>query len=82
MVIALAALLPGWALAASEIPESVRSGLEAALKKRLGELASEKDAEGIAFKRGTYSESFRPAADGAYTLANVPDGDYTITAWH
>jgi plastocyanin len=21
-------------------------------------------------------------ADGAYTLANVPDGDYTITAWH
>jgi plastocyanin len=20
--------------------------------------------------------------DGAYTLANVPDGDYTITAWH
>ena len=22
------------------------------------------------------------AADGAYTLANVPDGDYTITAWH
>ena len=22
------------------------------------------------------------SADGAYTLANVPDGDYTITAWH
>jgi plastocyanin len=22
------------------------------------------------------------AADGAYTLANVPDGDYTITVWH
>lgn len=22
------------------------------------------------------------AADGAYTLADVPDGDYTITAWH
>ena len=22
------------------------------------------------------------AADGGYTLANVPDGDYTITAWH
>ncbi|HEY6305699.1 MAG TPA: carboxypeptidase regulatory-like domain-containing protein [Candidatus Angelobacter sp.] len=21
-------------------------------------------------------------ADGAYTLVNVPDGDYTITAWH
>jgi plastocyanin len=21
-------------------------------------------------------------ADGAYALANVPDGDYTITAWH
>ena len=21
-------------------------------------------------------------ADGTYTLANVPDGDYTITAWH
>lgn len=21
-------------------------------------------------------------ADGEYTLANVPDGDYTITAWH
>jgi len=21
-------------------------------------------------------------ADGAFTLANVPDGDYTITAWH
>jgi len=21
-------------------------------------------------------------ADGAYTLANVPDGDYTITVWH
>jgi plastocyanin len=21
-------------------------------------------------------------ADGAYTLANVPDGDYTLTAWH
>jgi plastocyanin len=21
-------------------------------------------------------------ADGAYTLANVPDGDYTMTAWH
>lgn len=21
-------------------------------------------------------------ADGAYTLANVPDGDYTVTAWH
>jgi len=21
-------------------------------------------------------------ADGSYTLANVPDGDYTITAWH
>jgi len=22
------------------------------------------------------------SADGKYTLANVPDGDYTITAWH
>jgi plastocyanin len=22
------------------------------------------------------------AADGSFTLANVPDGDYTITAWH
>jgi plastocyanin len=22
------------------------------------------------------------AADGAYTIASVPDGDYTITAWH
>src|SRR5215472_11455932 len=22
------------------------------------------------------------AADGAFTLANVPDGDYTLTAWH
>jgi plastocyanin len=22
------------------------------------------------------------AADGTFTLANVPDGDYTITAWH
>jgi plastocyanin len=22
------------------------------------------------------------SADGAYTLDNVPDGDYTITAWH
>ena len=21
-------------------------------------------------------------ADGAYTIGNVPDGDYTITAWH
>ncbi len=21
-------------------------------------------------------------SDGAYTLANVPDGDYTITSWH
>jgi plastocyanin len=21
-------------------------------------------------------------ADGAYTLANVPDGEYTVTAWH
>jgi plastocyanin len=21
-------------------------------------------------------------ADGAFTLANVPDGDYTLTAWH
>jgi plastocyanin len=22
------------------------------------------------------------AADGTYTIANVPDGDYTVTAWH
>jgi len=22
------------------------------------------------------------AADGSFTLANVPDGQYTLTAWH
>lgn len=26
--------------------------------------------------------SAETGADGSYTLANVPDGDYTITAWH
>ena len=81
VAIVLAASFPGGALAADEVPDSVRSGIEAALKKQLGDLASEKNADGIAFKRGTYSESFHPAEDGAYTasfhvdtISNAPEG--------
>lgn len=63
------------------IPASVRSGIEAALKKRLSDLASEKDAAGVPFKRGAYSEDFRPGPDGAYlasfhvnTIEKAPEG--------
>lgn len=81
-VVAVIVLLSPIAFAADDkIPENVRSGIAAALKKRLSDLASEKDADGNAFKRGSYSQDFRPAADGAYvasfhvnTIEKAPQG--------
>jgi hypothetical protein len=33
----------------------------------------------IVVPTGQFAET---AADGSFTIANVPDGPYTVTAWH
>jgi hypothetical protein len=78
---ALILFAPAAFSADDDVPGSVRSGIQAALKKRLSDLASEKDAAGVPFKRGAYSEAFRPGPDGAYlasfhvnTIEKAPEG--------
>lgn len=69
------------AFAADDVPPDVRQGINSALRKRVSDLLSEKDKDGIAFKRGNYSEIFTPGPDGTWlvsfnqdTIEKAPDG--------
>ena len=48
------------------IPEGDRAGIEAALRKKAGDLLAQKDATGVAFKRGTYSRAFKKLDGSSY----------------
>jgi hypothetical protein len=81
MLAVMLLFVPGAPAADDAIPENLRYGIETALKKELGALAAEKDAKGASFKRGTYSEAFKPGEEGTYlvsfhvdTISQAPEG--------
>ncbi len=48
------------------IPPDVQQGIENVLKQKVSELLSQKDANGVSTKRGTYSRSFQKVDDSTY----------------
>lgn len=77
----LVPVLATTAFAADEINEDTRSAITAALRRRVSDLLSEKDKDGVAVKRGSFSEIFKPGPDGTWlasfnqdTIEKAPDG--------
>lgn len=83
LALAVAFLAAGSPARASEeaVPEAVRMGIESALKKKVASLVEKKDADGLVFQRGAYSQTFRRVDDSTYTatfhtdtIEPMPDG--------
>jgi len=51
------------------VPYMDRDAIETILRKKVADLANEKDKDGIGFKRGTYSKSFKKIDGSTYTIA-------------
>ena len=54
------------ARAADALPEALQSALETAMKDKLRIYGQEKNADGVTFKRATYSKTFRKVSDSTY----------------
>jgi hypothetical protein len=67
LAVAFLAVAPPAAASEEAIPEAVRIGIESALKKKVASLVEKKDAEGLVFQRGAYSQTFRRVDDSTYT---------------
>lgn len=67
--------------ARDELPFELRQALEAPLKKKLGDLSSQKNSDGVATRRGTYSKLFRKVDDSTYLASFTQDtaGETTLT---
>lgn len=67
LVVLLLAAGPGTAWAKDEaLAPEVRAGIEEVVQKRIADLAKDKDADGIPYKRGTYSKTFRKGDGDMY----------------
>jgi len=51
------------------VPQADREAIEAIVKKKIADLAGEKDAAGIGIKRGTFSKSFKKLTPTSYLVA-------------
>jgi len=72
--IALTAVLaiaagPGVRAVEVSVPYMERQAIELVLKKKIADLGSEKDKDGISFKRGTYSKSFKKVDASTYLIS-------------
>src|SRR4029453_14525457 len=50
------------------VPQADREAIEAIVKKKIADLASEKDKDGIGTKRGTFSKSFKKLSPTSYEV--------------
>ena len=66
---------------ADQLPYELRSQLERALRARLGEIASEKNDDGVNHKRATFSRNYRKVDDDTYLASMHVDtaGKETLT---
>jgi len=64
----LATIVPARA-ADDTVPQADRESIEAIIKKRIADLANEKDKDGIGIKRGTFSKSFKKLSATSYVVA-------------
>src|SRR5262245_22643244 len=58
---------PVWADDA--VPQADREAIEAIIKKKIADLAAEKDKDGIGLKRGTFSKSFKTLSPTSYLIS-------------
>ncbi|HEX6852251.1 MAG TPA: hypothetical protein VF139_12690, partial [Candidatus Polarisedimenticolaceae bacterium] len=56
-------------LAADDLSPDTRAAVTEVLRKRISDLLAEKDAEGIAYKRGSYSENFKKVDDATVLVS-------------
>ena len=70
-----------WGQSSSNLPYELRVALEQPLKKKLSDLANEKNAEGQSYRRGTYSRNFRKVDDSTFqvTLHRDSAAEETLT---
>ncbi len=71
-VIAIVAM-PAVRAADDNLSYSDKEEIENLLKQKAADLASEKDKDGIGFKRGSYSKTFKPVGSSMYTVAFSQD---------
>src|SRR5262245_61871240 len=57
------------ARAEDNVPYLDRDAIEIVLKKKVSDLANEKDKDGIGYKRGTYSKSFKKVDAKTYLVS-------------
>ncbi len=68
LALILAAGAAGPLAADGDIPDMLRQELEGVLKKKVSDLLSQKDKDGIPYKRGAYSKSFSKVDEKTYQV--------------
>jgi hypothetical protein len=87
----VAVIVPVRAADEAVVPQADREAIEAIIKKRIADLANERDKDGIGIKRGTFSKSFKKLSATSYVVAfhqdtieakTQPDTDQLKTERH
>ncbi len=68
-LVAVLASTPSVRAADVAVPQADREAIEAIIKKKIADLANEKDKDGIGYKRGTFSKSFKKVDASTYVVA-------------